>query len=319
MTQENENPSTHPVRAAVIGWPVTHSRSPLIHNYWLEKHGVNARYVAEPVEPVKLESYLRTLHARGLKGCNITVPHKEAALAYVDTLDPLAQRVGAINTVVVHENGLLEGRNTDVYGFAENLNSLKAGGKRWNKRKPALVIGAGGAARAIIVALLDVGVPEIRIANRTSDRARTLVKEMVERGSGVNTKPQPVLRNIFSFLGSKNTALSERLKIIGWPDREDALHDIGLLVNTTTQGMEGQDKLDVSLRHLAPGAVVTDLVYTPLLTPLLLEAQWRNYAFVDGLGMLLHQAAPAFEAWFGVRPHVTPELRRIVEESMVKA
>lgn len=310
MTQENE----HPLRAAVIGWPVTHSRSPLIHNYWLAQHGIAGRYAAEAVEPVQLERYLRDLHSRGLKGCNITVPHKEAAIAFVDTLDPLAKKVGAVNTVAVQPNGTLEGRNTDVYGFITNLNTL---GVQWNKRKPAVIMGAGGAARAVIIALLQAGVPEIRIINRTTDRARELIAQMVANVAADAPLRSHQNRNFLQklFAGKSAPCTKDCLTLVGWPDREDALGDAGLLVNTTTQGMDGQNKLDLSLRHLAPGAVVTDLVYTPLLTPLLQEAQWRNFAFVDGLGMLLHQAAPAFEAWFGVRPRVTPELRHLIEES----
>jgi shikimate dehydrogenase len=284
----NDAPELSPLKAAVIGWPVKHSRSPLIHNHWLAERGIGARYEALPVEPAKLETFLRALPEKGLLGCNITVPHKEEALKYMDSIDPLAAKAGAVNTVIVREGGKLEGRNTDVFGFSENLASA---GKAWARKKPALVIGAGGAARAVIVALAEAGCREIRITNRTHDRARDLIRELEPR-------------------------LKAPLILTGWPDREFAIEDAGLVVNTTTQGMEGQDPLDISLKKLEEGAVVTDLIYAPLLTPLLAEARRRKFATVDGLGMLLYQALPAFEAWFGVRPDVTPELRKKVEASL---
>ena len=269
--------------AGVMGWPVAHSRSPLLHNYWLRKYNINGVYVPMAVDPVGLKEALRGLPQLGFAGCNITVPHKENAMLLVDEVDTLAKKVGAINTVVVGEKGTLIGRNTDVYGFTKNLESA---GKAWQKKKSALVVGAGGAARAIIVALAEAGCSDIRITNRTNDRAIALGREM-----------QSHFKNI---------------TIIGWPDRDDAMRDCMVLVNTTTQGMEGQPPLDVDLRALNKDALVTDLVYTPLLTPLLAAAKRRGHMIVDGLGMLLHQAVPGFEAWFGQAPVVDDACRQLV-------
>ncbi len=277
-----------PVQAAVIGFPVKHSRSPLIHNYWLQQFGIAARYDAVAVAPPALEEYLRALHKRGMKGVNVTVPHKEDTCRLMDKLDDAAKMAGAVNTVVVQGNGALHGFNTDIYGFTANLQD-KA--RDWKKKKPALVMGAGGAARAVIVALTEAKCSEIRICNRTSDRGRELIKDMRAR-------------------------LDAPLKLVAWEDRDDAMEDIGLFVNTTTQGMAGQPPLDVDLRNLPEHIVVTDLVYTPLLTPLLLEAKRRGHTIVDGLGMLLHQAQPGFAAWFGRETKVTPELRQMVEDSL---
>lgn len=272
-----------------MGWPVAHSRSPILHNYWLRAMRISGVYVPLAVDPVGLKDALRALPLLGFSGCNITVPHKEQAIGFVDEVDELAKKVGAINTVIVSDHGKLIGRNTDVYGFTKNLESA---GKAWNRKKPALVIGAGGAARAVIVALAEAGCQDIRIANRTNDRAIALGKEM-----------QPFIKNITA---------------IGWPDRHDAMEDVALLVNTTTQGMEGQAALDLDLRKLADDALVTDLVYTPLITPLLAEAKRRNHPIVDGLGMLLHQAVPGFEAWFGHTPSVDEALRRHVLADLTK-
>jgi shikimate dehydrogenase len=270
--------------AGVMGWPVAHSRSPLLHNYWLRHHQINGAYVPLAVDPRGLERALRALSALGFAGCNITVPHKEEAMKIVDKLDALAQHVGAINTVIVEADGSLTGSNTDVYGFTANLESA---GKQWHKKKPALVVGAGGAARAVLVALAKAGCSDIRLVNRTNDRALALGKAM-----------QP-------HIG--------KLTVLGWQDRDDAMRDCALLVNTTTQGMEGQPALDVDLRALNDGALVTDLVYTPLLTPLLVEAKKRGHAVVDGLGMLLHQAVPGFHAWYGTRPVVDDAARQLVQ------
>lgn len=269
--------------AGVIGFPVAHSRSPLLHNYWLHKHGIDGAYVPMPVHPNHLEKALRGLGALGFRGCNVTVPHKENALMLMDRVDDLARKVGAVNTVIIGEDGALEGCNSDVYGFAKNLEDA---GASWKKKKPALVLGAGGAARAVIVALAESGCSTIRLTNRTSDRAlalRDVMKDHVQ------------------------------IEVIGWPDRHEAMADISLLVNTTTQGMEGQPALDLDIKTLHEGALVTDLVYTPLMTPLLLEARRRNHPVVDGLGMLLHQAVPGFAAWFGVRPVVDEKARSAVK------
>ena len=271
--------------AGVMGWPVGHSRSPRLHGYWLESYGIDGTYVPLPVPAGKVEQALRALPVLGLRGCNLTVPHKEAAAKAVDRLDPAARRIGAVNTVVVHPDGSLEGRNTDAFGFIENL---REGAPRWDATAgPAVVLGAGGAARAVVAALLDAGVPEVRLANRTRARAEELAADF---GGPVTVMP--------------------------WEWRGRALADAGLLVNTTTQGMAGQPPLEIDLGPLPPSATVTDIVYTPLVTPLLAAAKRRGNPLVDGIGMLLHQARPAFHAWFGLMPQVTPELRRFVLEGL---
>lgn len=274
--------------AGVMGWPVAHSRSPLLHNFWLRRAKIDGLYLPMPVPPHRLAEALRALPALGFKGCNITLPHKEEALAQMDEVDDLVKKVGAVNTVIVGEDGRLHGRNTDVYGFTTNLETA---GKAWKKRKPAAVIGAGGAARAVLVALHEEGAGELRLINRTHDRALELARSL-----------NPLCGNI--------------IKVFGWTDRHDALEGAHLLVNTTTQGMQGQPPLDISLRALDDGALVTDLVYTPLLTPLLVEARKRGHPIVDGLGMLLHQAAPGFEAWFGMRPVVDAQTRALLEGTL---
>ncbi len=266
--------------AGVMGWPVGHSRSPRLHGFWLERHGIDGAYVPLAVPPDRAEQAIRALPALGFRGCNVTVPHKEAALRAVDAVDPLAARIGAVNTIVVRPDGTLEGRNTDAFGFIANLREHAPG---WALGSPALVIGAGGAARAVVVALLDAGAPVVRVANRTRERAAELA-----------------------------ASLGGPIEVVDWAERSDALAGAGLLVNTTTLGMAGQPALDIDLSPLPPTAVVTDIVYTPLLTPLLAAAARRGNPVVDGLGMLLHQARPGFAAWFGVEPEVTPELRRFV-------
>ena len=269
--------------AGVMGWPVSHSRSPRLHNYWLRQHGIDGAYVPLAVAPERAEQAIRALPALGFRGANVTLPHKEVAFATMDRLDAVAQRIGAVNTIIVAEDGTLEGRNTDAFGFLENL---RQGAPGWRAADgPAVVLGAGGASRAVIVALLDAGVPQVRLLNRTTARA--------EQVAG---------------------ALGGAIEVIGWESRAASLRDAGLLVNTTTQGMAGQPPLDLVLDELPSTAVVTDIVYTPLVTPLLMEARTRGNATVDGIGMLLHQARPGFEAWFGKAPEVTDDLRRFVLE-----
>ncbi len=273
------------VVAGLMGWPVSHSRSPDIHNHWIAQHGLRGSYVLLPVAPDNLAQALRALPILGISGCNLTIPHKVAAMALVDHVDPVARRIGAINTVVVQPDGSLAGRNTDAYGYLE---SLLAEAPDWRPESgPATVIGAGGAARAVIVALADKGVREIRVCNRSPDRALALAREL---GAPVVAVP--------------------------WAQRHDALAGVALLVNTTSQGMGDQPPLDLSLDLLPAQALVSDLVYVPLRTPLLLAAQARGNRTVGGLGMLLHQARPAFESWFGVMPQVTPLLRALVEQSL---
>jgi shikimate dehydrogenase len=271
--------------AAVMGWPVDHSASPRLHGYWLDRLGIDAAYVPLAVAPEDFAGALRMLPRMGFAGANVTVPHKEAALAAVDEAEPLARSIGAVNTVVVRPDGSLEGRNTDGFGFLENLRS---GAPDWHpQRKPAVVIGAGGAARAVCVVLLDAGVPQVYLVNRTADRAEALA-----------------------------AALGEQVIVVPWPERAGALDRAALLVNTTTLGMRGQPPLDLDLGRLPREAVVTDVVYTPLMTPLLEAAAARGNPIVDGLGMLIHQARPGFEAWFGVAPEVTPELRAFLVEGL---
>lgn len=270
--------------AGVMGWPIGHSRSPRLHGYWLERYGIDGAYVPLAVPPERGAEALRALPALGFRGCNVTVPHKEIAARTVDRLDPAAARMGAVNLIVVGEDGLLEGRNTDGYGFLANLS---AGIPGWTAADgPAVVLGAGGAARAVAASLLDDGAPEVRIVNRTADRAEALARDL---GGAITAVP--------------------------WVSRETALEGAALLVNTTTQGMVGQPALEVSLDGLPREAVVTDCVYTPLVTPLLEAARARGHRAVDGLGMLLHQARPAFLAWFGVDPVVDEDLRRFVLEA----
>ncbi len=271
--------------AGIFGWPVAHSRSPLLHGFWLDFYGIDGAYVPLAVAPEHFHQALRTLPRLGFVGANVTVPHKEAALEAVDDADELAQRVGAVNTVVVREDGSLHGSNTDAFGFIENLREFVPD---WTAGSgPAVVVGAGGAARAIAFALVDAGAPEIRIVNRTSARADALADEL---GPAARTWP--------------------------WIDRAGSLNEAGLLVNTTKLGMQGEASLDLPLDALPLEAVVTDAVYVPLETALLAEAAERGNRVVDGLGMLLHQARPGFEVWFGVTPVVTEELRAYVEADL---
>ncbi len=268
-----------------MGWPVAHSRSPLIHGHWIAERGLRGAYVQLPVRPDDLADALRGLPKLGFAGCNLTIPHKVAALALVDRVDPLAQRIGAINTVVVEADGSLTGRNTDAYGFLQSLHEAQPA---WRAEAgPAVVVGAGGAARAIVAALLDAGVPEIRLCNRSIDKAQALAQDF-----------------------------GAQVQVLPWDQRSQALSDIALLVNTTNQGMHGQSALDLSLDGLAPQAVVCDIVYVPRLTPLLADALARGNPVVYGLGMLIHQARPAFEAWFGVLPEASPALLDAVQATL---
>jgi len=276
-------------RACVLGWPVSHSLSPKVHGFWLKQYGIAGDYVARAVEPKDLKATLLGLQSDGFVGCNVTVPHKEAALALMDEADPQAMRIGAVNTVVVRENGSLYGFNTDGFGFLENLRAGSAGFDAG--AGPAVVLGAGGAARAIVAALLDAGAPEIRLLNRTLERAEALAQTLSGIGTGT-------------------------LLVGDWHTRADHLQSAALLVNTTTLGMKGARALDLDLTQLTKDALVTDIVYNPLETDLLARARARGNATVDGLGMLLHQARPGFEAWFGPLPDVTDALRAKVLEGI---
>jgi shikimate dehydrogenase len=270
------------VLAGVMGWPVAHTRSPAIHNHWIAKYELKGAYVQLPVQPERLEAAIRGLAALGFAGCNVTVPHKVSAMRFMDELHPAARRVAAINTIVVQADGRLLGMNNDGAGYIQSLRDADA---TWHSDAgPALVLGAGGAARAIVVALLDEGVPELRITNRTLERAQELANDF-----------------------------GDRVKVVPWAERNEAMAGVSLLVNTTSLGMHGQAPLDVALDALPLEAMVSDAVYIPLETPLLAQARMRGHRTVNGLGMLLNQARPAFQSWFGVLPEITPELQAAVE------
>lgn len=271
--------------AGIAGWPVAHSRSPRIHNYWLAKYAIDGVYVPFPVAPDRAEAAFRALPALGIRGCNVTVPHKETAYRAMDSLDRAAERMKAVNTVVVKDDGSLHGSNTDSYGFLE---SLREGQPGWRAGAgPVVILGAGGAARALVAGLQDAGATEIRIANRTTERAEAIASEF---GDGVTP--------------------------VSWDDRAAALDGATLLVNATSLGMQGKDALDIALDPLPEAAVVYDIVYVPLETPLLAAARKRGNPAVDGLGMLLHQARPGFHAWFGADPDVDGALREHVLEDL---
>jgi shikimate dehydrogenase len=264
-----------------MGWPVAHSKSPRLHGFWLDTLKVDGAYVPLAVSPDNLAHAVSALPALGFRGVNLTIPHKESVLALCDELDQSAKRMGAVNTLVVLENGSLHGSNTDAFGFLENLQQNSS----WlPPAGPAVLLGAGGAARAIAVGLSDAGVSEIRIVNRTRGRTEALIE----------------------------TAAIENAVPVSWEDRDQSLKGAALLVNATSLGMVGKAKLDINLAALPETAVINDIVYAPLLTPLLKAGTLRGNPVVDGLGMLLYQAQPGFEAWFGVRPDVTPALRQYV-------
>ncbi len=263
--------------AGVMGWPVDHSRSPRLHNYWLDRHGIDAAYVPLAVAPETLEQAVRGLPALGFAGANVTIPHKEAVLPFLDRIDPAAERIGAVNTIVI-KDGRLHGSNTDGFGFLENL---KAGAPQWRgEAGPAVIVGAGGAAKAVAWALIDAGVPTLRIVNRNATRAEDLA-----------------------------AALGPKARAMVWESRADVLGEAALLVNTSALGMTGQPGLDLDLARLPATAVVNDIVYQPLETPLLAAARTRGNTAVEGIGMLLHQGRPGFAAWFGVDPTVDASLR----------
>ncbi|MDS4074305.1 MAG: shikimate dehydrogenase [Defluviicoccus sp.] len=264
--------------AGVIGWPVAHSLSPRLHGFWLRHYGIDGAYIPLPVAPQDLEAVVKALPKLGFVGANVTIPHKETVIAHLDHVAPLAQKVGAVNTLIVGDDGKISGLSTDGFGFLASLSASQPG---WQAAAgAAVVIGAGGAARAIVQALIEAGVPEIRLVNRTARRARALA----------------------DHLGGPIT-------LIDWQDRAAALESSNLLVNATSLGMRGEPPLALALDALPREAVVADIVYVPLLTELLASAAARGNRVVDGLGMLLHQARPAFAAWFGIEPEVTAELK----------
>lgn len=273
-----------PYRAGVIGWPISHSLSPRLHGFWLRTLGINGRYDAIAIEPENLERDIRDLMDQGFAGLNATLPHKEALIALADEIDPFAKRVGAINTLVFRDGRLLAS-NTDGFGFIENLR--QGAGDTGFTNHASVVLGAGGAARAVIASLQDEGVAEIRLTNRTRARADDLAAE-----------------------------LGGNIVVVDWSERAAALAGASLVVNTSSLGMKGQPPLEIDLEDLGPDALVTDIVYNPLETPLLAAAKARGNQIVDGIGMLLHQARPGFEAWFGARPDVTPALREHVLQGL---
>jgi shikimate dehydrogenase len=272
-------------RACVIGWPVEHSRSPIIHRYWLKLHGIDGAYEKEAVPPEEARGFLRSLGEHGYVGANVTLPHKLVALEAADVADAAARAIGAANTLWLDAEGKLNASNTDAYGFMTNLAEQAP---KWNEgRRPVVVLGAGGAARAVLYGLIEASTTEVRLANRGRARAEDLA-----------------------------LAFPRRVEAIAWEARARALAGCGLLVNTTSLGMRGQPPLELDLGALPPDAVVADIVYSPLETPLLAEARKRGNIAVDGLGMLLHQAVPGFERWFGVRPEVTAQLKAHVAASL---
>ena len=272
-----------PRAACLIGWPAAHSRSPLIHHYWLRTLGIEGGYNIEAVPPEGFAEFVLRLSAHGFVGANVTLPHKERALA-LSVPDARARAVGAANTLW-YEGGELRSTNTDIEGFTDNLDACAPG---WNKIDDALVLGAGGSSRAVVFGLVERGVKRVHLANRTAARACALADQF-----------------------------GETVHPIAWETIDEVLPRVGLLVNTTSLGMHGQPALEIDTGLLPSHAIVADLVYVPLETPLLAAARARGLKTADGLGMLLHQAVRGFELWFGKRPEVTPELRALVEADLL--
>lgn len=267
--------------AGVIGNPIAHSKSPQLHGHWLKRYAISGHYIPLHVQEQDLETIVRALPKMGFVGVNVTIPHKEAVLELADLVTDRAKLIGAANTLVFRKDGKIHADNTDGYGFIQNL---RQSAPKWDPTSgPAVVFGAGGAARAVLVSLLDIGVPEIRLSNRTSERADQLRAEF-----------------------------GDKIKVVDWVQAGNAIEGATTVVNTTSLGMLGKPEMRVPLDALAPGMVVNDLVYSPLQTKLLRAATEAGATPVDGLGMLLHQAAPAFERWFGQKPEVDDALRSAV-------
>ena len=278
----------HPDRfllAGVMGWPVMHSRSPLLHNYWFKRHSLAGTYVPLAIRPEGLSAALHALQPLSFAGVNLTIPHKQHAMTLVDEVDPVAIRIGAISCVVVRSDGSLVGSNNDCYGFIHNL---KQSAPTWRANVgPIVVLGAGGGARAVCYGLLQEGAKKIRLVNRTLARANGIAAEF----------------------GSE-------IEVLTWKEREDALAGAAMVVNATSQGMSGQPALDIRLDTLPKTALAADIIYVPLETPFLAAARKRGNPTLNGLGMLLHQGRPAWKAWFGIEPEVTEELRGLMERSL---
>jgi len=271
--------------AGVMGWPVMHSRSPLLYNYWFRQHNLAGTYVPLAIPPSGLEAALRALHPLGFAGCNLTIPHKQEAMKWVDEVDTVAKSIGAISCVAVRTDGSLAATNNDCYGFIQNVREEHPG---WRAGAgPSVVIGAGGGARAVCYALAADGAKEIRLVNRTFDRAKKIAEDF---GGPINALP--------------------------WEQRHEVLDGAAMVVNTTSQGMVSQSPLDLKLDKLPARALAVDIVYVPLETPFLRTARERGNPTINGLGMLLHQGRPAWRAWFGIEPAVTAELRAIIEKSI---
>jgi shikimate dehydrogenase len=267
-----------------MGWPIAQSRSPILHNYWIEKYNLSGRYVPLAVRPERLTDAIRGLPALGFRGCNLTMPHKQLAMTMVDSLTDTAKRIGAINCIVVGDDGRMSGTNNDGNGYVLSVQEVAP---QWKPADgPIAILGAGGAARAIIVALVERGVREIRLINRTFEKAERLAKEF-----------------------------SPIIKPLTWDKRSEAIGDVALLVNATDQGMIGKPALEISLDRLSKQTLVSDLIYVPPETSFLAAAKARGNVTINGLGMLLHQARPAFEAWFGVLPEITPDLRKRIMDT----
>lgn len=266
--------------AGVIGWPITHSRSPAIHGFWLELYGIDGAYIPLGIDPKNIGQMFDALPKLGFRGWNVTLPHKEDAFRLVHERTQTAEDIGAVNTVTVQPDGSLHGDNSDAFGFMAHLDQTAPG---WPKDRPAVVLGAGGAARAVCSGLLQAGVPSLRLMNRTKARAEALA-----------------------------AGFGPQVEVIDWEERSEALEGAGLLTNTTSLGMTKQPALEIALDDMPGDGVVYDIVYVPLETDLLARARARNLACVDGLGMLLHQARPGFHRWFGVDAQVTADLHQSV-------
>ena len=281
----------HPERfllAGVMGWPVMHSRSPMLHNYWFKRHGLAGTYVPLAIRPEGLAAALRALHPLGFAGCNLTIPHKQQAMTIVDEVDVLARSIGAISCVVVRPDGSLSGTNNDCYGFIQSIRQEQPG---WRPDAgPIVVIGAGGGSRAVCYGLAREGAKEIRLVNRTLARAQAIAGEF-----------------------------GDPIEALPWESRHDTLEGAAMVVNTTSQGMVGMPALDIALDKLPARALAADIIYIPLETPFLAAARRRGNPTINGLGMLLNQGRPAWKAWFGIEPEVTAELRAMAERSIREA